>query len=106
MFGSLLDTPKSSVFLGEKKQEHSGFFSSLNRKILVPRKKGARFIVFEGLEGSGQSTQAGLIRDYLEERGVDILLTKEPTIVSEAGRRAVSALNMEISISPKEIQEL
>lgn len=106
MFGSLLETPKSSAFLGEKKQEHSGFFASLNRKVLTPRKKGARFIVFEGLEGSGQNTQAGLIRDYLEERGVDTLLTKEPTIISEAGRRAVSALNKEIDISPKELQEL
>lgn len=106
MMSTFSQGSRSYAFLDDKKGEHNGFFYSLNRKVLVPRKKGARFIVFEGLEGSGQSTQAGLIRDYLEERGVDVLLTKEPTVVSEAGRRAVSALNKEISISSKELQEL
>ncbi len=41
-------------------------------------KKG-KFIVFEGLDGSGQSTQASLLVDFLKEKGIKAHLTKEPT---------------------------
>ncbi|MBW2964320.1 dTMP kinase [Candidatus Woesearchaeota archaeon] len=41
-------------------------------------KKGI-FIVFEGLDGSGSSTQAELLRDYLKKFGLRPHLTKEPT---------------------------
>ncbi len=41
-------------------------------------KKG-KFIVFEGLDGSGQSTQAQLLENHLKEKGIDAHLTKEPT---------------------------
>ena len=37
-----------------------------------------RFIVFEGGEGAGKSTQARLLADSLRERGLEILLTREP----------------------------
>lgn len=37
------------------------------------------FIVFEGLDGSGITTQALLLRDYLENKGWTPFLTKEPT---------------------------
>ena len=40
-------------------------------------KKGL-FIVFEGGEGSGKTTQAKLLYDYYLESGRDVLLTKEP----------------------------
>ena len=36
------------------------------------------FIVFEGLEGSGKSTQAGLLASCLLEEGFDIKATREP----------------------------
>jgi dTMP kinase len=36
------------------------------------------FITFEGLDGSGKSTQARQIASYLRERGHDVLLTREP----------------------------
>ena len=38
-----------------------------------------KFIVFEGLDGSGLSTQAGLLKDSMEKEGAAVYLTKEPT---------------------------
>ena len=37
-----------------------------------------RFITFEGPEGAGKSTQAGLLADRLRAGGCEILLTREP----------------------------
>jgi dTMP kinase len=37
-----------------------------------------RFITLEGGEGAGKSTQARFIRDWLVERGRDVVLTREP----------------------------
>ncbi len=36
------------------------------------------FIVFEGIEGSGKSTQAALIEKYLKRKGRAVLMTREP----------------------------
>jgi dTMP kinase len=65
-----------------------------------------KFIVFEGLDGSGQSTQAGLLRDFLLEKGYEVVLTKEPTIESEAGRKIRKVLDKKLNLNPKELQEL
>lgn len=38
----------------------------------------AKFVTFEGIEGSGKTTQIQMYSNALEERGVDHLLTREP----------------------------
>ncbi len=47
-----------------------------------------RYIVFEGCEGVGKSTHIGLLEDYLSERGIEYVFTREPggTPVAESIR--------------------
>jgi dTMP kinase len=56
---------------------------------LVPKLKrppaAGLFIAFEGVEGAGKGTQIRLAKEYLESRGIDVLVTREPggTVVGE-----------------------
>ncbi|MEW5894305.1 MAG: dTMP kinase [Candidatus Omnitrophota bacterium] len=53
------------------------------------------FITFEGAEGSGKSTQIALCRQYLLERGKDVVLIREPggVKISEAVRKILLDVN-------------
>ncbi len=64
------------------------------------------FIVFEGLDGSGQSTQAELLRHYFEDNKDLVILTKEPTEDSKSGRMIRKVLRKEKKIEPDELQKL
>lgn len=49
------------------------------------------FISFEGIEGTGKSTQARLLRDWLETEGTEAVLTREPggTEIGESIRQVL-----------------
>ena len=38
-----------------------------------------RLIVFEGIDGTGKSTHIGHLRMYLEEKGLEVVQSFEPT---------------------------
>ena len=48
------------------------------------------FISFEGIDGSGKSTQARLLADHLRDQGHDVILTREPG--GSAGAEEIRAL--------------
>ena len=49
------------------------------------------FIVMEGPDGSGKTTQINLLKDYLEEAGYECLITREPggTVIGEEVRQLI-----------------
>lgn len=58
------------------------------------------FITFEGGDGSGKSTQIGKLKDYLEDKGFRVILTREPggTKISEDIREIIlDSRNTEMS---------
>jgi dTMP kinase len=73
---------------------------------MIPNSYSGKFIVFEGLDGSGQSTQAGLLKDFLSQEGYQVILTKEPTLDSEAGKKIREVLNKKREMEADSLQEL
>lgn len=65
-----------------------------------------KFIVFDSLDGSGQSTQINLLKDFLIEKGFEVVATKEPTKDSGAGKKIREILDQKVKVEPREIQEL
>jgi dTMP kinase len=57
------------------------------------------FVTFEGLDGSGKSTQAALLQEHLAAAGRDVVLTREPggTPFGEEVRKIVLQPGLEIS---------
>lgn len=64
------------------------------------------FIAFEGLDGSGSSTQSRLLKEKLEKKGMPVTLTKEPTADEPIGALIRSALQKKWSCSPEALQLL
>jgi dTMP kinase len=54
------------------------------------------FVTFEGSEGSGKSTNIGLLEEFLRSRGVRVLALREPggTAVGEEVRRLVKRVDI------------
>ena len=51
-----------------------------------------RFIVFEGIDGSGKTTQAELLAQFLRSEGIETVITAEPTDLS-TGKELRAALS-------------
>jgi len=79
---------------------------------MLKNTNGGKFIVLEGLDGSGQSTQVKMLKDYLGNCAIPYLVTKEPTQVAEGGyfssvaQRIRDVLDKKINMDPKVLQEM
>ena len=51
-----------------------------------------RFIVFEGIDGSGKTTQVQLLADFLRSQGIEVFVTAEPTALP-TGKELRAALS-------------
>ena len=65
----------------------------------------AKFIVFEGIDGAGKTTQIERLRAALEERGIRCKTTAEPTDLP-SGREIRAALSGKIAKTPIEMAEM
>jgi len=65
-----------------------------------------KFIVFDGLDGSGLSTQVNLLKDFLLKKGYQVISTKEPTKDSEAGKKIRELLDKKTKTSAFKLQKL
>lgn len=70
----------------------------------VALKKGF-LVVFEGIDGSGKSTQAGLLQEKLQDKGFDVVSFQEPSN-SKWGREIKEKALYPDSLSPEEELEL
>ena len=60
------------------------------------------FITFEGGEGTGKTTQINILKKYLEDQGLEVIITREPGGVTSAENiRAVIFDNERDSIIEK-----
>lgn len=48
-------------------------------RFAMPARTRGRFLVFEGIDGSGQTTQVGQLAAWLQARGESVLSTREPS---------------------------
>ncbi len=72
----------------------------------IPNTYPGKFIVFEGLDGSGETTQAGLLKEFLEKNGIEVLPTKEPTDYLPIGSLIRTILQEKEITSPHALQLL
>ncbi len=72
---------------------------------MVKNNHSVKFIVLEGLDGAGKSTQAALIADDLRKSGKEVFLTQEPG-QSAPGKLARSYLSGARNCSPDCLQLL
>ena len=73
-------------------------FESLVSPIVVPRDRG-QFVVFEGLDGTGTTTQSNLLVKLLREHGVSVRLTSEPS-TGLIGSVTRAAIDMRMELDP------
>ena len=64
-----------------------------------------RFIVFEGIDGAGKTTQIKLLRDALAARGIECYVTAEPTDMP-SGKKIREALSGRVAVTCSEMADM
>jgi dTMP kinase len=74
--------------------------SLLKKKFTPPETPGSYFISLEGIEGAGKSSQISHIKNYLQDKGYDVVILREPggTNFGEKLREAI--LNSSSTLHP------
>lgn len=67
--------------------------------------KRGLFIVFEGIDGTGKSTQMSLLARTLQKKGLPVIETREPTM-GQYGRRIRELYTNRSQVSPEQELEL
>lgn len=62
-------------------------------------KKSGHFITFEGIDGCGKTTQLNLLAQYLQSKGFDVLITREPGAVGLGVKLREILLNYDGEVS-------
>lgn len=65
----------------------------------------AKFIVFEGIDGAGKTTQIKLLRDSLASRGIECYITAEPTEMP-SGKKIREALSGRVPVTTAEMADM
>lgn len=62
--------------------------------------KRGLFITFEGIDGCGKTTQLNLLAEYLEKKGLEVFITREPGAAGLGKKLREILLNYDGEVSP------